>query len=112
MTRVRVMYWKEIPVQVQAEGQTGRASRQLSERFQKAVDAIAMKDGSVGTDEYLDGWGFGPYTEVQGEPEYEARLLADRLEHMPHDFVRRIADMHDSGARITEPGSIDHWAVG
>lgn len=110
MTRVRVMYWKEIPVQVQAEGQTGRATRQLSERFQKAVDAIAMKDGSVGTDEYLDHWGFGPYLDVQGEPADEARILADRLECMPKDFVQRILDMHDRGTRITEPGSIDHWA--
>ena len=52
MARVRVMYWKEIPVQVQAEDADGRVTRQLDERFQKAVDAVAMIDGSQGTDEY------------------------------------------------------------
>ena len=54
MARVRVMYWKEIPVQVQAEDEDNRVTRQLDERFQKAVDAVAMIDGSQGTDEYLE----------------------------------------------------------
>ena len=53
MARLRVMYWKEIPVQVQAEDDSGRVSRPLDDRFQKAADAVAMKDGSQGTDEYL-----------------------------------------------------------
>ena len=48
MARVRVMYWKEIPVQVQAEDEDNRVTRQLDERFQKAVDAVAMIDGSQG----------------------------------------------------------------
>ena len=47
MARVRVMYWKEIPVQVQAEDADGRLTRQLDERFQKAVDAVAMIDGCL-----------------------------------------------------------------
>ena len=52
MARVRVMYWKEIPVQVQAEDEDNRVTRQLDERFQKAVDAVAMIDARQGTDEY------------------------------------------------------------
>ena len=42
MVRVRVMYWKEIPVQVQAEDASGRVSRQLEDRFQQAADMVAM----------------------------------------------------------------------
>jgi hypothetical protein len=59
------MYWKEIPVQVQAEDADGRISRQLEDRFQKAADAVAMKDGSEGTDEYLDAWAFGEYIDSE-----------------------------------------------
>jgi len=109
MARVRVMYWKEIPVQVQAEDGFIRVSRQLDERFQKAADAIAMKDGSEGTSEYLDAWGFGPYIDVDAEASAAAEELASKLELMPRDFVQRIAKMQDDGSRIPQPGAIDHW---
>ena len=50
------MYWKEIPVQVQAEDESGRVSRQLDDRFQQGVDAVSMMDGSAGSDDYLMAW--------------------------------------------------------
>ena len=53
------MYWKEIPVQVQALDDSGVVSRQLDDRFQEGVDAISMLDGSSGSDEYLDAWEWG-----------------------------------------------------
>ena len=57
MAKVRIMYWKEIPVQVQAEDESGAVSRPLDARFQQGVDAISMLDGSAGSDDYLMGWG-------------------------------------------------------
>ena len=48
---LRIMYWKEIPVQIQAKDTSSTVSRQLEERFQKAIDSIAMYDGSAGSDE-------------------------------------------------------------
>jgi hypothetical protein len=109
MTRVRVMYWKEIPVQVQAEDENGRVSRQLEDRFQKAADAVAMKDGSEGTDEYLDAWEFGPYDEVDSPAPEVAEKLGSELEKMPSNFVQRIVKMQEDGTRIPNPGAIDHW---
>ena len=44
---VRIMYWKEIPVQIQANDGNQTISRQLEGRFQQAVDSIAMYDGSA-----------------------------------------------------------------
>ncbi|SVD75666.1 uncharacterized protein METZ01_LOCUS428520, partial [marine metagenome] len=35
---VRVMYWKEIPIQVQAEDDTKAVSIPLDDRFQQAAD--------------------------------------------------------------------------
>ena len=66
MAKVRVLYWKEIPVQVQAEDASGQVSRLLDDRFQEGVDAIAMFDGSSGTDDYLMAWDWGESTEEEG----------------------------------------------
>ncbi len=112
MARVRVMYWKEIPVQVQAEDANGRVSRQLQDRFQQAADMVAMQDGSQGTDEYLDGWGFGPYEDGEGAATDVAEAIATRLEQMPANFIIKIIAMHKDGTRDPVPGAIDHWALG
>jgi hypothetical protein len=104
------MYWKEIPVQVQAEDEDGRVSRQLDDRFQKAADAVAMKDGSQGTDEYLDAWEFGPYQEREGSAVDTAEAIAIHLEQMPTNFILRILKMQSDGTRTPIPGAIDHWA--
>lgn len=110
MARVRIMYWKEIPVQVQAEDATGRVSRQLEDRFQQAADAVAMQDGSEGTDEYLDAWGFGPYEDHDENATRAAEAVARKLENMPVAFVKKIIDMQRDGTRNPVPGAIDHWA--
>jgi hypothetical protein len=104
------MYWKEIPVQVQAEDSDGRVSRQLDDRFQHAADAVAMRDGSEGTDEYLDAWEFGPYREISGAATETAESVAVELEKMPSDFMKRILKMQKEGSRTPTPGAIDHWA--
>ena len=110
MARVRVMYWKEIPVQVQAEDEDNRVTRQLDQRFQKAVDAVAMIDGSQGTDEYLEGWQFGQYFDQDGPAADSAESVARKLEKMPENFVKRILELQKSGKRDVQPGSIDRWA--
>jgi len=51
-----VISWREIPAQVTA-GKGRQAARvQLSERFQEAIDAAAMRAGLIGTDTYLEQW--------------------------------------------------------
>ncbi|MDP6056164.1 MAG: virulence factor [Dehalococcoidia bacterium] len=109
MARVRVMYWKEIPIQVQAEDEEGNFSRPLDERFQKAIDAVAMKDGSEGTDAYLDAWDFGSFSEIEGNAADSAEKIAINLEKMPSNFVKRIFEMQRNGSRVPTPGAIDHW---
>jgi hypothetical protein len=51
-----VIYWRAIPAQVTAKGAAGSARTQLSDRFQKAIDAAAMKAGLVEMDLYLEEW--------------------------------------------------------
>ncbi len=51
-----VISWRDIPAQVTAKGETGSARVQLSDRFQKAIDAAAMKAGLVEMELYLEEW--------------------------------------------------------
>ena len=111
MAKVRVMYWKEIPVQVQGQDESGAVSRQLDSRFQQGVDAIAMFDGSAGTDDYLMAWEWGELAEVEGSAQEAADAAARRFdEGFPRDFAARIRDMSRDGTRDPTPGAIDHWA--
>ena len=48
MLKIRIMYWKEIPAQIQVQSQDETKSQMLDDKFQKGIDAIAMKDGSYG----------------------------------------------------------------
>ena len=110
MAKVRIMYWKEIPVQVQAQDDSGTVSRQLDPRFQEGVDAVAMFDGSAGTDDYLMAWEWGNFRELRGSAEVAADETATNLNNgFPRDFVARIRDLHREGRRDPTPGAIDHW---
>ena len=109
-TKVRVLYWKEVPVQVQAEDEAGRVSVMLDDRFQEAADAIAMFEGSYGTDEYLEGWYWAMPQEVEATAREAAGGLAERYNSgMPRDFVARIRELHSQGMRDATPGAIDEW---
>jgi hypothetical protein len=66
MAKYQVMFWKHIPSQVKAWDGAGEAKRMLPDRFQVAIDAFAMKDGSTEMDSYLDGWAWGPVAEREG----------------------------------------------
>ena len=104
------MYWKEVPVQVQAEDESGQVSMPLDDRFQQGVDAISMFDGSSGTDDYLMGWEWGAYAEVDGTAQEAAARVAGRYnDSFPRDFVSRIRDLHAAGKRDPRPGAVDHW---
>ena len=110
MARIKIMYWKEIPIQVQSEDDEGTKSELLDEKFQKAADAISMIDGSSGTDDYLNGWEWGEYKEVKGDIELALNREVGKFnEGMPKDFVARIKKLHNEGVRKETPGSIDHW---
>ena len=104
------MYWKEIPVQVQGQDDSCTVSRQLDPRFQEGVDAVAMFDGSAGTDDYLMAWEWGEFQELGDSAEAAADMAAVKLNNrFPEDFVARIRDLQREGQRDPTPGAIDHW---
>ena len=81
MAQMTVVYWRDIPAQVIVKAGRKNAKRQLSERFEKAIDRAAMKAKLRDTDDYLAHW-------IRGEPqpcgddlEAEAESAAERLEN-------------------------------
>jgi hypothetical protein len=52
VTRVQVLYWQDIPSVVRA----GDVKRELPEWFQQEIDRVAMAQGLVGSDAYLEAW--------------------------------------------------------
>lgn len=55
-TKFQIVYWRDIPSQIICVADGRRESKQLSPRFQEAIDRVAMHTGSSGTDEYLAEW--------------------------------------------------------
>ena len=109
-TSVRILYWKEIPIQVEADDGTTKLSRPLDARFQEAADAIAMFDGSFGSDDYLDAWEWQHYADYAGAPDEVATQVATTFNSkMPVDFVARIRDSITADRRDPTPGAINCW---
>ena len=57
MGTMTVRYWRDMPSMVLAKaGRRNKATAPLPERFEKAIDAAAMKGGLDSTDAYLAEW--------------------------------------------------------
>lgn len=80
MPDVTIVYWRDIPAQViVGKGRRG-AKKQLSERFEQAIDRCAMKVGAAGTDAYLAEWRKAAPYPLDGEQAEIAEAEAERLE--------------------------------
>jgi cvfA/B/C family virulence factor len=57
LIQVRVLYWQDIPSLIRATAGDGtQLSRQLPDRFQQEIDRVAMAQGLIGSDAYLEQW--------------------------------------------------------
>ncbi|MFT4619986.1 MAG: hypothetical protein ACI9KS_001847 [Sulfitobacter sp.] len=80
MPQMTIVYWRDIPAQViVGKGRSG-SKKQLTERFEQAIDRAAMKVGAKDADAYLSEWRKSDPIEVAGDPEDVVRAEAARLE--------------------------------
>ncbi|MDZ7840292.1 MAG: virulence factor [Gammaproteobacteria bacterium] len=56
MARLTIVYWRDIPAQVIGKAGRRTVKKQLSERFQVAIDRAAMRAGRGSSDLYLSEW--------------------------------------------------------
>jgi hypothetical protein len=81
MARLVVVYWRDIPSQVIASaGRRNLAKVMLSDRFQQAIDAAAMKGGASDTDAYLEDWRKSDPVECGDDLQGAAEAEAERIE--------------------------------
>jgi hypothetical protein len=69
MASYQVTFWKHIPSQVKAWAGDAEAKGMMPDRFQVAIDAYSMREGSTDMDAYLEGWRKGPVEERDGTPQ-------------------------------------------
>ena len=80
MPDVTIVYWRDIPAQV-IVGKGRRGSKiQLTERFEQAIDRVAMRVGAGETDAYLAEWRKAAPYQIDGNQDDIAKSEAARLE--------------------------------
>ena len=81
MTRFQVLYWQEIPSLVRVFADDGsHTSHQLPDWFQQEIDRVAMEQGLLGSDAYLEQWQWRE-EQFDGDLEsFEAALVARHQE--------------------------------
>lgn len=91
MAQLTILYWRDIPAQVIAKAGRKSAKRQLSDRFQEAIDMAAMRSKSHEAGTYLEEWRRGEPQACEDDLEtiadnaavdLEASYDAARLSHL------------------------------
>jgi hypothetical protein len=80
MANYQVTFWKHIPSQVKAWDGIVEVKGMLPDRFQVAIDAYSMREGSTEMDAYLEGWRRGPVEERAGTPEHVLAAVIQELD--------------------------------
>jgi hypothetical protein len=80
VAQLSIVYWRDIPAQVIVKAGRASAKRQLSERFEMAIDRAAMRAGLRDTDSYLGEWRRAAPDPCGDDLESEADAAATRLE--------------------------------
>ena len=75
-----IVFWRDIPAQVIVRAGRRTARRELSPRFQEAIDRAAMRARLTGTDAYLAGWRRASPEPCGDDLESEAERAAAELE--------------------------------
>ena len=80
MATYRVMSWRDIPSQVKATDDSGATvSKMMPGSFQQEIDRVAMAEGLIDSDEYLEAWAWSAEVERNGSAEAVAAAVVEEL---------------------------------
>ena len=79
-TQYQILYWRDIPAQVKVRQAGRRVNRQLTARFQEAIDEAAMRGQATATEDYLAEWRSSEWQTSEEDTEELADALAAQLE--------------------------------
>jgi hypothetical protein len=77
MAQLIITFWRDIPAQVTVKAGRKSAKRVLPERFEKAIDAAAMRGGMASTDDYLSEWRKAEPQELDAEQSSDLEAAAE-----------------------------------
>ncbi len=89
MAKVKVTYWKEIPVSVMVkESRDNKANVQLPKIYMVTVDAVATKSGATSADDYAAGFRYEKSEQDCGDAKVLAeQLAAELVEKYPKEWL-------------------------
>lgn len=91
-TKYQIVLWRDIPAQIKMRVGRERSSKQLSKRFQEAIDRAAMYAGKIGSEDYLEEWHSSAWEPYSGTAESAAeKIVADLEAEFPQERLREIA---------------------
>jgi hypothetical protein len=79
MAKYQVMTWRDIPSQVKATDGDETARVSLPSFFQQEIDRVAMAEGVIDSDAYLEAWSWSAPEERSGSAQAVAEAVADEV---------------------------------
>ena len=79
MAEYQILYWRDMPAQIRAYKDGRARSHKLPERFQMAIDQVAMEEDLVNTDAYLEQWVWSEKMSRDGSPQEVAEAVIEEL---------------------------------
>jgi len=95
----QVLSWHGIPIGVKASDEEGQVRESLPERFQVAIDAVAMSTELTASKDYMDGYQWADSADRSGSAQEVARVVVEelvaelpqpRLKEVRHELEERL----------------------
>ena len=91
MAQRTIVFWRDIPAQIQVKKGRKSARRELPPLFMETIDACAMRVGARDSDAYLAAWRKSEPTSVSDDLENEAdRALKELLAAYPKERLQAL----------------------
>ena len=88
MAKVKVRYWKDIPVSIFVKGDDDKASMQLPKIYMVTVDAVATKIGLTGSREYAAEFRTEDFERSGNAQEIAETVAAELQQQCPGSWLR------------------------
>lgn len=80
MATYKILYWQEVPSQIQADDGFDEVTLPLAPRFLERIDQLAAQRGLQGADDYLAQWRWSEEEVREGTAEEVAGAIKAQLE--------------------------------
>jgi len=80
MATYKVLYWQEVPTQIQAQDDADEVNLPLGPKFMERVDRLAAQRGLQSEDAYLEQWKWSDDQEREGSAQEVAEALKAEFE--------------------------------